>query len=306
MLRGVLGLRLNRGCIALCYPEQIVSSRSLLVIDPDPAVHELLAGILQREGPQIETARSGREGLDRLKTWHADVVVAGQGLNGSDGLKLVRKVRAIQPDARVIVTGDCDPQRVVGAIREQAYGYIHKPLSDSPIADLVGQALESKSGHGDIKVVSARPEWITLDVRSKIDVAQRTVHYVRELHSDLPAQIRDDVSAAFRELLMNGIEHGAKCDPRKRVRASLLRTSRSVIVHIHDPGKGFSLNLLPHAAISNPDDSPTKHVEVRANEGRRPGGFGILMTRNLADELLYNERGNAVLFVKYLDRPAQD
>jgi len=79
-----------------------------------------------------------------------------------------------------------------------------------------------------------------------------------------------------------------------------------VIVHIHDPGKGFSLDLLPHAAISNPEDSPTKHVEVRANEGRRPGGFGILMTRNLADELLYNERGNAVLFVKYLDRPAQD
>ena len=36
-------------------------------------------------------------------------------------------------------------------------------------------------------------------------------------------------------------------------------------------------------------------------EGRfKPGGFGILMSRNLVDDLLYNERGNAVLFVKYL------
>ncbi|SPF46834.1 hypothetical protein SBA4_3580017 [Candidatus Sulfopaludibacter sp. SbA4] len=35
-------------------------------------------------------------------------------------------------------------------------------------------------------------------------------------------------------------------------------------------------------------------------QGQRPGGFGILMTRNLVDELIYNERGNAVLFVKYL------
>jgi anti-sigma regulatory factor (Ser/Thr protein kinase) len=39
---------------------------------------------------------------------------------------------------------------------------------------------------------------------------------------------------------------------------------------------------------------------VRAESGRRPGGFGILVTRSLVDELLYNERGNAVLFVKYL------
>jgi anti-sigma regulatory factor (Ser/Thr protein kinase) len=44
---------------------------------------------------------------------------------------------------------------------------------------------------------------------------------------------------------------------------------------------------------------------VRAEEGRRPGGFGILLTRNLVDELLYNERGNAVLFVKYLQGKAE-
>jgi anti-sigma regulatory factor (Ser/Thr protein kinase) len=57
---------------------------------------------------------------------------------------------------------------------------------------------------------------------------------------------------------------------------------------------------VPHAAISNPENSPIRHVEVRAEAGQRPGGFGILMTRNLVDELIYNQRGNGVLFVKYL------
>jgi anti-sigma regulatory factor (Ser/Thr protein kinase) len=99
---------------------------------------------------------------------------------------------------------------------------------------------------------------------------------------------------------MNAIEHGGKIDPRKRVRTSVLRMQRAMIVHIHDPGEGFSLESLPHAAISNPDDSPTRHLEERAGKGLRPGGFGILMTRNLVDELLYNERGNAALFIKYL------
>jgi len=115
----------------------------------------------------------------------------------------------------------------------------------------------------------------------------------------LPAA-RDDIAVAFRELLMNAIEHGGKHDPRKRVRVSIIQTARALMVWIDDPGKGFSLDFLPHAAISNPEDSPIRHAEVRAEAGQRPGGFGILMTRNLVDEMMYNERGNAVLFVKYL------
>ena len=281
----------------------VVNSRSLLLIDADPAVQETLIGLLSREDRQIQAAYDGRDALDRLRHSHFDLVVAGQGRNGFDAIKLVRQVRAIQPETPVIVTGEQDPQRVVGAIRARAYSYVHQPLAEGQLAEMVTQALDSKAWQDDVLVVSARPEWISLDVRCKLDVAERTTHVLRELSADLPLQIRDDVTAAFRELLMNAIEHGGRSDPSKRVRVSLLRTARSLIVHLHDPGKGFSLDTLPHAAISNPDDSPIKHVEIRAEEGRRPGGFGILMTRNLVDELIYNERGNSVLFVKYLSQP---
>jgi len=277
-----------------------VSPRSLLLVDSDPAVQEQLSNLLKRDDRSIQTVVDGREALDYLRQAAIDVVVAGQGRNGYDGLKLVRRVRALRPAARVIVTGDQSPERVVGAIREHAFSYIHKPLVSHVVADLVQQALDGHSGKDDIRVISARLEWITLDVRCKLDAAERTTHFMREMLADLPSHTYEDIAAAFRELLMNAIEHGGLSNPKKRCRVSLLRTVRSVIVHIHDPGPGFSLDLLPHAAISNPDDSPIKHVEVRAEEGRRPGGFGILMTRNLVDELLYNERGNAVLFVKYL------
>jgi len=167
---------------------------------------------------------------------------------------------------------------------------------------MVQQALDSpsRSWMEDIRLVSARPEWVALDIRCKLEAADRVTQFLKEIHADLPAGLREDVAVAFRELLMNSIEHGAKSNPRKRARASFLRTPRSLIVHIADPGSGFSFDFLPHAAVSNPADSPIQHVEIRAEQGRRPGGFGILMARNLVDELLYNERGNAVLFVKYL------
>ena len=41
-------------------------------------------------------------------------------------------------------------------------------------------------------------------------------------------------------------------------------------------------------------------MQVREDKGIRPGGFGLLMVRANVDELLYNEKRNEVVFVKYL------
>ncbi len=277
-----------------------MNSHSLLVVDSDPAIHDQLNTLLSRGDRTIENVFDGSEALQRLRQTHWDVVFAGPGRNGMGGLNLLRKIRLKQPDAKVFVTGEADPELAAKAIRHRAYAYFHKPLPATAVGELVQQALEASSWEDDIRVLSVRPEWVTLDVRCKLQAAERTAHTLREFQHNLPSSVREDVCVAFRELLMNAIEHGGLSDPRKRVRVSVLRISRALIVHIHDPGTGFSMDLLPHAAISNPEDSPTHHVEVRAEAGKRPGGFGILMTRNLVDDLLYNERGNSVMFVKYL------
>jgi DNA-binding NarL/FixJ family response regulator len=278
---------------------EAVSARSLLLIDADPAVQELVRGVLGRDG-RVKAVADGHEGLSFLRRSPCEVILAGQGNNGFDPFQLLRRARAIQPDAKVILAGESNPSAAVRALRERAFAYFHKPLAEQPLADFLNQAFESDSWQNDLRLISARPEWITLDIRCKLHAAERATQFLREMESDLPPHTREDIASAFRELLNNGIEHGAHSDPKKRVRASILRTERSVIVHLHDPGKGFSLELLPHAAISNPHDSPVRHLEFREEHGQRPGGFGILMTRNMVDELLYNERGNAVLFVKYL------
>lgn len=275
------------------------SSRRLLLVDADPDVHHLLTGLLKREDRSIQDVYDGREALDRVRSVAYDLVVAGHGSNGIDGLKLLRRMQEIRPETKVILTGKQNPARVIGAIREHAYSYFHKPLAEGPLADMVQQALESSSWRDDIKMISARPDWITLDVRCKLEAVERMTHFLREMETGFPAQAREDIATAFRELLLNAVEHGGGSDPGKHVRISLVRTARSLIVRIQDPGKGFSMDLLPHAAISNPDDAPIQHVEVRTKRGQRPGGFGILMTRNLVDELVYNQRGNEVLFVKY-------
>ena len=59
------------------------------------------------------------------------------------------------------------------------------------------------------------------------------------------------------------------------------------------------MDTLAHAAVKTPDD-PFRHLELRHQMGLRPGGFGMLMTKNLADEVIYSAKGNEVILIKYL------
>jgi hypothetical protein len=43
-----------------------------------------------------------------------------------------------------------------------------------------------------------------------------------------------------------------------------------------------------------------QHARVREEQGMRPGGFGILIARDLVDEMIYNEKHNEVILIKYL------
>jgi anti-sigma regulatory factor (Ser/Thr protein kinase) len=74
-----------------------------------------------------------------------------------------------------------------------------------------------------------------------------------------------------------------------------------VTCRISDPGEGFTLDEIPHAAIANPAEEPLRHLEYRDALGMRPGGFGVLLTQRLIDELVYNQQGNEVTLIKYLD-----
>jgi len=132
--------------------------------------------------------------------------------------------------------------------------------------------------------------------------ANRLIQFARE-SPDLPDTEKEEVAAAFREILLNAIEHGGNFDPTQYVEVSYVRTRRMVMCKVKDPGQGFSLDELKHSALNNPPDEPFRHMSEREAQGLRPGGFGILMAKKLVDDLLYNEQGNEVMLVKYLDKP---
>ena len=106
---------------------------------------------------------------------------------------------------------------------------------------------------------------------------------------------------ALREILLNAMEHGAAFNPEQMVQVTGIRTARSLVFYIQDPGAGFRRESLTHAASDNPDDDPVGHIAQREKEGMRAGGYGLLLAAGTVDELIYSEIGNEVLLIKYLD-----
>jgi CheY-like chemotaxis protein/anti-sigma regulatory factor (Ser/Thr protein kinase) len=273
----------------------------ILIVDDDPDVHPLLWAALEMPHRQIESAYDGLAGLERIEAAEYDLVLTDVNMPGMDGLTLLERIRAVRPQTKVVVmTVANTPENIVHAIRKQAFSYFSKPFTIQAVAELVDRALGSDVSEDDIEVLSARPNWLELRLRCKMETADRILQFFREMGMDLPAAEQQNIAAAFREILLNAMEHGAGYDPGKKVTITYVRAARAIFYYVRDPGKGFSFERLTHAAVSNPIGAPLEHTEVRQQQGLRPGGFGILMTRQLVDEMIYNEAGNEVLLIKYL------
>jgi len=274
----------------------------ILVVDDDRTTREMLRLQLRSAGYAVEAVGDGAAALARVQRKKFDLVLLDVWMPGLDGLTVLKHLRDEPSQPRVIVmTADDTSQTLLRAIQERAYRYLTKPVEPRELLKLVRATLAAKPLARPIEVVSARPEWVELLVPCDREAAERLQEFLSRLDTDLPEEVRTSVGQAFRELLMNAIEWGGKLDPKQTVRISYLRARRMLLYRIADPGKGFSFEGLTHSALSNPAENPLEHSAEREKKGLRPGGFGLLMTRQTVDELLYNEAHNEVVFVKYLD-----
>jgi CheY-like chemotaxis protein len=276
--------------------------KKILVVDDDQDLRELVRVALERGGYAVTAASDAEEGLAIHAREGADAALLDIMMPGMDGLEMLSRLRERDKDMRVIMmTAMSTPSTVVTAMREHACDFLSKPFDVSELLSAVGSAFAFEPGELSIEVLSARPEWIELRVPCSLAAIPPLERLMSQLKTDLPAATRDSVTYAFREMLQNAIEHGGKNDPSQFVEVGYLRSPRIILYRIKDPGEGFPIEALHHAAILNPENDPTHHERVREELGMRPGGFGILIARNMVDEMIYNERHNEVVLIKYLE-----
>jgi DNA-binding NarL/FixJ family response regulator/anti-sigma regulatory factor (Ser/Thr protein kinase) len=275
--------------------------KKALLIDADEPTRTFLANALDPSEWSIRHAPDNQTALELAQATKFDLILTSEKTSGKEDLELLRKLRSARPHTRLIIlTDESAPSYVIDSMREHAFSYFSKPFSLDALAEMVQLATEQPCWDDGIEVESATPEWIRLMVRCDRETADRLIQFLHEI-ADLPEGESNAVAIAFREILLNAMEHGAKFQPDQSVQISYVRARHMVLCRIKDPGKGFTLDEIQHAAVANPHDDPIRHAAYREQRGMRPGGYGILLAQKLVDELIYNEEGNEVLLVKYLD-----
>jgi anti-sigma regulatory factor (Ser/Thr protein kinase) len=272
----------------------------ILMVAPGERLLKALRASPLLEGHSIDVAAGDTDAVRRLRQRAFDVLISAPDTDLDEDAAILDEVRAVRPGVRIVILAPrTTPDQVIVALRQRVFACFSAPFDASEIADMVARAAEADEWKDGIEVLSATPDWIHVLVNCRLLSAERLVNFLTELRSDVPDAPRDDFMFAFREVLMNAMEHGGGFDPDRVVEVTAVRTARTMVFYLRDPGPGFDITALSHAAVTRPDD-PLAVAETRHAIGLRPGGFGLLITRQVVDEMIHSERGNEVILIKHL------
>ena len=120
-------------------------SGTLLIVEDDASMRELLESSLRRAGYEVTASPTAQHALEHLGSHDVDVVVSDLQLGGMDGLALCREAVAAQPGLPVIVmTAFGSLDTAIEAIRAGAYDFITKPFDTDVLQLAVARAIERR------------------------------------------------------------------------------------------------------------------------------------------------------------------
>jgi anti-sigma regulatory factor (Ser/Thr protein kinase) len=273
--------------------------RQMLVVGPFPWK---AVGVFPGDWTRCEVHESLGEAdaIRRLRARAYDVLVTSPMLPAARDFALVEAAREYQPGIRTVVLApELTAADVITALRSDVYSCFTMPVPSLELKEAIAMALDAEGWKNGIEVTSAIPSWIALKVACRRTTADRLTRFITELAHGIPELDRLALATAFREVLLNAMEHGAGFDNSKVIEVAAIRTERTIVYYFKDPGPGFN----PHSpGLVATDDDPLTHLEKREASGKRAGGFGLLLTQKLVDEVHYSERANEVFLVKHVDK----
>jgi len=272
-----------------------------LIVEDDPDQAQMAARLLRYRDFVSEIAPTGGDGLAMARASKPDVILLDLMLPDTTGFEVCRGLRAdretmLTPIVMLTALGDND-NRTRG-FRVGANAYLGKPYGAQDLFDAIAEArawrvrMEQGQIQGEIHV----------ELNSEISFLQEVNDFLMSASLAIPFE-RDQLLSlrqALLEMGQNAIEWGNRSQSEQLVGITYRIYKDRVELIIRDQGPGFDRTKLVHAATA---ENPIAHMDVREKLGLREGGFGLLITGGMVDEMRYNEAGNEVTLIKRF-RPA--
>jgi two-component system response regulator PilR (NtrC family) len=118
---------------------------SILVIDDEEIMREILEALLTREGYQVRLAASGEEGLELARSTPFDAAIVDVMMPGLDGIATLHQLRNIDDDLPVLmITAFASVETAIAAMKLGAFDYITKPFKNDEVLVVVRNAVERR------------------------------------------------------------------------------------------------------------------------------------------------------------------
>ncbi len=118
---------------------------SILVVDDEPIMQEILGDFLREEGYSIDIADSGEEGVELAQKSSYDCAIVDLMMPGIDGIETMQKLREIDTSLPVIVvTAFASVESAVEAMKRGAFEYITKPFKNDEVLVVLQKAIRTR------------------------------------------------------------------------------------------------------------------------------------------------------------------
>ena len=276
--------------------------KRILIVEDEVPIRKLLVKIFSRvKDYEVADAGDGVEALEAFeKQGPFDLVISDIQMPRMDGEELVGELLDRWPATAILMlTAQRSDQSIVRCLQRGALDYLTKPLDVAGLIRAVDRALDRREhlprDLGPLDVRSDVRGWVELTAPSNFEYVERFQRFMQQLYAtEMSREEQEDIHVAINEIGQNAVEWGNRQDSSKRIRLSYALFKDRVVFKIEDEGEGFDA-----AKLKDPSRNPLAHIMERISAGKRMGGYGIFMTKNIMDEVVYSERGNVVVMTKY-------
>ena len=127
---------------------------SILVVDDEPLVSEVLQEFFADQGYAVDVAATGHEAFRRASSKRPDAVILDMGLPDTTGDQLLTRLRTLDDSMQIVMlTGRLDAAAVHPSVATGAVQYLHKPFDFEVIHRVVARAVET----GRERLAASRP-----------------------------------------------------------------------------------------------------------------------------------------------------
>lgn len=130
---------------------------SILIIDDERAIRNVLKDILNNEGYTTDEAIDGEEGLNKFKQTNFDLVLCDIKMPKIDGIEFLQKAKEINADVPIIIiSGHGNIETAVDAVKKGAFDYIAKPPDLNRLLITIRNAMDKNTLVKETKVLKKK------------------------------------------------------------------------------------------------------------------------------------------------------